>query len=189
MFFSSKIIFSIILIIISFYINYYYANLGVYPIDTFAFFDTAYNILIGRHPFKDIWITTGPVVDYMQAFFFKIFGLNWKSYVIHGSLINSLITFYFFKTLVDLNFSKFLSFIYALCFSILCYTISGTPFAYIHSYVFSLLSILIFVNGISLKSNKCFFFLPLTMSMAFLSMQNPSTFINFIILIFLTIFF
>ncbi len=189
MFFSSKIIFSIILIIISFYCNYYYANLGVYPIDTFAFFDTAYNVLIGRHPFKDIWVTTGPFVDYMQAFFFKVFGLNWKSYVIHGSLVNSLITLYFFKTLVDLNFSKILSFIYALCFSILCYTISGTPFAYIHSYVFSLLSILVFVNGVSSKSIKCFFFLPLTMSMAFLSMQNPSTFINFIILIFLTIFF
>jgi len=30
----------------SFGINYFYANLGVFPIDTFAFFDTAYNILL-----------------------------------------------------------------------------------------------------------------------------------------------
>ena len=60
----------IILAIFSFFVNYYYANIGVYPIDTFAFFDTAYNILIDRHPFKDIWVTTGFLVDYFQAFFF-----------------------------------------------------------------------------------------------------------------------
>ena len=46
----------ILIIIFSFYINYYYANIGVFPIDTFAFLDTGYNILLDRHPFKDIWV-------------------------------------------------------------------------------------------------------------------------------------
>ena len=95
-FLNDKIFFTILLIIFSFYFNYYYANLGVFPIDTFAFFDTGYNILNGRHPFKDIWVTTGPFVDYLQAFFFKIFGLNWSSYIIHGSSLNALITYFFF---------------------------------------------------------------------------------------------
>ena len=56
--------------IFAFLINWMSGNLGVMPIDTFAFFDTAYSILLNKHPFKDIWVTTGPFVDYLQAFFF-----------------------------------------------------------------------------------------------------------------------
>ena len=94
-------VFFVALFILSTSINIYYGNLGVFPIDTFAFFDTAYSILLNKHPFKDIWITTGPFVDYAQAFFFKIFGLSWFSYLIHASFFNFLITitiFYFKKT-------------------------------------------------------------------------------------------
>lgn len=91
-FINSRIFSIFTIFLFSFFFNYYYANLGVSPMDTFAFFDTAYNITIGRHPFKDIWVTTGPVVDYIQAIFFQIFGLNWLSYIIHGSLINSVVT-------------------------------------------------------------------------------------------------
>ena len=81
-FINIKNFYATVLILFSFFFNYYYANLGVFPIDTFAFLDTAYNILLDRHPFKDIWVTTGLFVDYLQSLFFKIFGLNWKSYVI-----------------------------------------------------------------------------------------------------------
>ena len=41
------------LILFSFFVNFYYANIGVLAIDTFASFDTAYNILLNRHPFRD----------------------------------------------------------------------------------------------------------------------------------------
>ena len=81
-------VFFVALFILSTSINIYYGNLGVFPIDTFAFFDTAYSILLNKHPFKDIWITTGPFVDYAQALFFKIFGLSWFSYLIHASFFN-----------------------------------------------------------------------------------------------------
>ena len=64
-----NIIFLIILSIFSVSINFYYGNIGVFAVDTFAFFDTAYSILINKHPFKDIWITAGPLVDYLQAIF------------------------------------------------------------------------------------------------------------------------
>ena len=94
-----NIIFLIILSIFSVSINFYYGNIGVFAVDTFAFFDTAYSILINKHPFKDIWITAGPLVDYLQAIFFKLFGINWFSYVLHGSIFNLLITITFFLTL------------------------------------------------------------------------------------------
>ena len=154
--------------IFSFSVNYFYANLGVLPIDTFAFFDTAYNILLERHPFKDIWVTTGPVVDYMQAFFFKFLGLNWMSYVMHSSIVNSLISIFFYETILRFKLNKYLSLFYALSFSVLAYTVSGTPFAYLHSYMFSILSILIFFHCIKFKSRIAFFFLPLSIFLAFL---------------------
>ncbi len=172
----------IILAIFSFFVNYYYANIGVYPIDTFAFFDTAYNILIDRHPFKDIWVTTGFLVDYFQAFFFKLLGVKWSSYVIHGSLFNLIITVAFYLTLINFKFDKYISFLYALAFSILCYTISATPFAYIHSLVLSFLSFLFFILAIKNKSEIFFFCLPVTMLLSFLCMQTPSTYVNIIIL-------
>ena len=70
-FININIFYLILVILFSFFFNYFYANLGVFPIDTFAFLDTAYNIHLNRHPFKDIWVTTGPLVDYLQFFFFN----------------------------------------------------------------------------------------------------------------------
>jgi len=176
-------LFLIFVIIFSFSINYFYANIGVSPMDTFAFFDTAYNILLDRHPFKDIWVTTGPFVDYLQSIFFKIFGLNWKSYVIHGSIFNTIIATSFYLVLIKFNLNKYIALFYTVCFSILCYPISGTPFAYIHSYVLSLLAILIFIYSVKFENKILFFFLPIIMFLSFASMQNPSTFINLILLI------
>lgn len=177
------------LILSSFFINFYYANIGVFPIDTFAFFDTAYNILLDRHPFKDIWVTTGPVVDYFQAFFFRLLGANWKSYVIHSSVLNCITAVFFYYTLLKLNFNKYLGFFYVIFFSFLAYPVSGTPFAYLHSYSLSLLSFLVFVHCIKFRSNFSFFILPVIIFFAFFSMQNPSTFIGLIIFFSLLVYF
>ena len=56
--------------------NNYYGNIGVHPIDTFAHLDSGYNILNGKHPIKDLWIISGILIDYIQALFFQIFGIN-----------------------------------------------------------------------------------------------------------------
>ena len=58
------------LILFSLLINQYYGNRGVFPVDSFAHFDTGYRVLIGEHPFKDYWIVSGPLLDYIQAVFF-----------------------------------------------------------------------------------------------------------------------
>ena len=67
--------------IYAFSINWISANLGVMPIDTFAFFDTAYSILNNKLPLRDFWIFTGIAVDYLQSLFFLLFGESWRSYV------------------------------------------------------------------------------------------------------------
>ena len=42
------------LILFSFLVNYYYGSIGVLPQDTFAYYDSAYRILNGAVPFKDL---------------------------------------------------------------------------------------------------------------------------------------
>ena len=59
-----------ILILISFFINFYVASNGVYPVDTFIHYDNGYRILLGELPVRDYWIVHGFVIDYMQALFF-----------------------------------------------------------------------------------------------------------------------
>ena len=85
----------IFLSIFSFSINFYFGNLGVFPIDTFAFFDTGYLILKDQIPLKDIWISTGIGVDILQSFFFSVFGVSWNSYLIHSSLMNMFACLFF----------------------------------------------------------------------------------------------
>lgn len=70
-----KFLYLSIIIIYAFSINWISANIGVMPIDTFAFFDSSYLILKGKYPIKDFWVYTGLVVDYLQAFFFLFLGI------------------------------------------------------------------------------------------------------------------
>ena len=54
------------LFIFSIAINQYYGNRGVFPIDSFLIFDSAFNIISGNHPFKDYWAITGFILDYIH---------------------------------------------------------------------------------------------------------------------------
>ena len=80
------------LFLISFFTNYHYGSIGVFPIDTFAHFDSGYRIINGSTPFKDYWTISGPAIDYLQSLFFLIFGINWFSYLMHPSLLNAILT-------------------------------------------------------------------------------------------------
>ena len=107
-----NITFLLILFFFSIIINYHYASLGAFPMDTFFHFDTAYRILNGEHPIKDFWIVSGPAVDYIQAIFFYIFGVNWQSYILHASLINVILSIFTFKVLKDFNLNIYYCFFY-----------------------------------------------------------------------------
>lgn len=179
-----KIILFLLLSIFSIFINNFYGNIGIFPIDSLGFFDTAYSILLDKHPIKDFWIFSGPLVDYIQALFFKIFGLKWSSYVLHASFFNLIIAVFVFFTLNKHDLNVYLSFFYSLSFAVLCYPVAGTPFAYQHSFILSLISILTLTLAIKTKSNLYWFLIPIFMVLAFLSMQVPSSYINLIIIIF-----
>ena len=182
-------IFFTALTVFSITINIHYGNIGVFPIDTFAFFDTAYGILLNKHPFKDVWVTTGPFVDYLQAFFFTLSGLNWFSYLLHASFLNFLITITIFFTLKKLGLSSYYSFFYSLSVATLCYPVAGTPFAYQHSYILSIISLMILFLSIKIKSNFLWFLLPFTMTFAFLSMHVPASYVNLVLIVSIFLYF
>lgn len=179
-----KFVLFLFLSIFSILVNNFYGNIGIFPMDTLGFFDTAYSILLDKHPFKDFWIFSGPLVDYIQAIFFKLFGLKWSSYVLHASIFNLLISVFVFHTLNEHGLNVYLSFFYSLMFSVLCYPVAGTPFAYHHAFILSLMSSLILTLAIKTESKFYWFLLPIFMVLAFLSQQVPSSYINLIIIIF-----
>ena len=76
----------------SFTINFYFASFGVYPVDTFLHYDSAYRILKGELPIRDYWIVSGFMIEFLQSIFFKIFGVNWTAYILHSSIINVIVS-------------------------------------------------------------------------------------------------
>tara|TARA_B100000029_G_scaffold159741_1_gene155419 strand:+ start:1749 stop:3308 length:1560 start_codon:yes stop_codon:yes gene_type:complete len=169
--------FIIFLFLFSLFINQYYGNRGVFPVDSFSHFDTGYRILLNEHPFKDFWIISGPFVDYIQASFFYLFGVNWQAYVFHASIVNAIITISTFIVLRNFKLNLIYSFIYSIFFSILAYPISGTPFVDHHSAFFSLLGIYALILGIRTEKNYYWILLPIFFIFAFLSKQVPSSYV------------
>ena len=75
-------------------ICHYTGNRGVFPIDSFSHFDSGYRIN-GDHPFRDYWIVSGFLVDYLQSIIFYFLGINWQTYIFNASLINGSVSSYF----------------------------------------------------------------------------------------------
>jgi len=188
--FNNKFFIFVGLFLFSLLINQYYGNIGVFPVDSFSHFDTGYRILLNEHPFKDYWIVSGPFVDYFQALFFYLFGVNWQIYILHASIINAILTIATYIVLRNFNLNIIYSFIYSLFFSILAYPSSGTPFVDHHSAFFSLIGIYFLILGIKTNAIYCWILLPIAFTFAFLSKQVPATYIILsatIILIFYSI--
>ena len=93
----------ILLGIFSFLINYYYGFIGIMPMDNTVLYNGGYRVLSGYIPFNDYWLVTGPLLDYLNAFFFKILGLNWKTFIIHSSVVNLLIALASYQYLYFVN--------------------------------------------------------------------------------------
>ena len=64
-----NLFFIILIAIYSFSINFYYANIGTFPVDTFLHYDSSYRIFKQGISSKRLWIVSGFVVDFIQSFF------------------------------------------------------------------------------------------------------------------------
>ena len=181
-------IYILVLLTFSIIINQYYGNRGTFPMDSFHFFDSGYRILNGSIPFVDYWLIKGPLLDYMSAIFFYLFGVNWQAYVFQASLINAILTLSTFFILKNFKLNINFCFFYSLLLSVLAYPSSGTPFIDHHSAFISLLAVYCFFFAINTQKNFYWILMPILFGFAFLSKQVPAGYL--IIFIFLvTIFY
>lgn len=178
---NSNILYILTLLFISFGFNIYYGSIGVFPIDTFAFFDSANSINQGFFPIRDYWTSNGFLVDIIQSLFFKIFGVNWYIYLFHSSLVNFLLVFFTFRFLTLIGLSSRISLFYSALVAILAYPTVGVPFSDHHSLIFSILSIYFLFFAIKQKSSLYIFLTIFCLFVSFLCKQIPSAF--FIILV------
>lgn len=166
-----------ILVFFSFFINQHYGYKGILPIDSFLIFNSGYDFLNGHYPFKDYWTIKEPFIDFLQASFFKLFGVSWFSYVLHASFFNFLITASTYLTLRFFKLDIELSFFYSLCVAILTYPTAGTPFSDHHTLILCMLSIYLFLIALKINNNFIWLFIPFLLGLSFLSKQAPTAYI------------
>ena len=179
--FKKELLIFFLLAFFSFYINQYYAYQGILPIDSFLIFNSGYDFLNGYYPFRDYWTIKEPFIDFLQASFFKYFGVSWFSYVLHASFFNFLITISTFYILRYFELNITLSSFYSICVAILTYPTAGTPFSDHHTLILCILSIYIFLIAIKTNKNFLWFLIPFILGLSFLSKQAPTSYVVIII--------
>ncbi len=167
--------------IFSVLINQYYGYIGVQPIDSFFSFNSGYDIYIGKFPFKDYWTITGPFIDFIQSFFFWLFGVSWFSYVLHASIFNFIFAISTFFIFYKLNLNINYCFLYAILVSILAYPSAGTPYVDHQSAYLSIMGLYCFILALVKNSRINWFFLPIIFGVSFLTKQAPTAHIILII--------
>lgn len=167
----------IIIIIFSFAINWKYSKYGIFPIDSFLHYDSAFRILNDEYPIKDYWVISGIFVDFIQAGFFKILNPSWNAYILHSSILNVLISVLTFYFLIKINLSNISAFFYSICISILAYPVSGTPFVDLHASFFCLITTYFIFNAIKEPEKNLNWFLIVSFCFfAFFSKIVPSVY-------------
>ncbi len=184
-----KPLYPFLLLIFSVLVNNYYGSIGVFPVDSFAFFDSAYSINHGNVPFRDYWVMNGPIIDLIQSVFFNFFGTNWTAYLLHSSFINAFfaITTYFFLKHLGLDSHK--SLFYSILVSILAYPSVGVPFPDHHSIIFSIIGFYVLSFATSNKNIIYWFILPIPFFVAFFSKQVPAVYFFSILVLYFIFYF
>ena len=170
------------LLIFSFFINQYYGYRGLTPLDDFLNFNCGYRILTGDIPFKDYYSITGPALCIIQNFFYKVFGINWFSLVIHASIFNVILCGIFYFLLKKEKITNYLIILFCVCISILGYPNNGVPGVDHHAWVLGLSSLLLFYQGLIQKDKTIFILSPVLLFMSFLVKQVPSAYFFILIL-------
>lgn len=184
--YSARIFDSSILVIIaifSFFLSLKAGERGFFAFDQSIVFDGSYRILSGQVPYKDFIMPIGPMVFWLQAIFFKAFGINYFSYLVCAAFIN-VIAVMCSIVIIRLFFprNKFFSYIAGLLTAIWFYPPFGTPWTEQTAFFFSFLALTLIlcaryyiksrrvINGLLLLSG-CFALL------SFLSKQNAGLYI------------
>lgn len=179
--FCTNLIIVAIIILFSSSINSFFGHRGLMPLDDLQNFNSGYRVLNGDFPFRDYYSISGPFLDIFQSFFYKLFGINWNSFILHSSFFNCLYSISIFYFLKYYKFSNKLALLYSLCSGILMSPTAGNPTVEHHSLILSIISLLLFIISSNEKYNILFFLIPIILLISFFIKQVPSAY--FLILI------
>jgi 4-amino-4-deoxy-L-arabinose transferase-like glycosyltransferase len=82
----------VVLAVFAFAFNWATGHRGIYLLDQSIVFDGGWRILQGQSPYKDFYFPTGPLLFFVQALFFRLFGVCWAAMVLPACVFNSLAT-------------------------------------------------------------------------------------------------
>ena len=171
-----KIVFIILISLISFCVNFYFGHQGLMPLDDLQNFNSGHRILKGDFPFRDYYSITGPILDIWQSYFYKVFGNNWQSLIIHASTLNCIYSLSIFFFLNRLNITQIDSFFFSISAGLLMYPPAGNPTVEHSSLILSTIAFFYFIIGLKEKNN---FFLTLSViifTISFFTKQVPTAY-------------
>ncbi len=178
------LLFLIGILIFAFLITYRSGGRGFFAFDQSIVFDGSYRIVSGQIPYKDFLIPFGPMTFWLQAIFFKIFGISYFVYICGAAVINVVVAAEsFFLVRILFPKPKMLSYFAGILTSVWFYPPFGTPWPEQTAFFFSLTALLMTVRGLLSKripatwKQTLFFGAGLLVFGAFISKQNAGAFI------------
>ncbi|RKX70725.1 hypothetical protein DRP53_04000 [candidate division WOR-3 bacterium] len=155
-----------LLFIFAFFFPFFCGMRGFFACDQSIVFDGGYRLLRGQIPYRDFCLPFGPVVLWIQAAFFIIFGVNYFAYLLHAAISNLVFTMVSFSLLRRACRDDLAVTVGTLLSSIFFYPQFGTPWFEQTGFFFSLLSLYL------LWDDRFPFVAGLFQSLSILSKQN-----------------
>ncbi len=165
-----------IIITLTFVFCFRTGEMGFFAFDQSIVFDGAYRIIQGQVPYKDFLMPFGPVVFWIQAIFFKIFGINYFSYLLFSAFSNAIGAFCSILILrILFPDRKILSYIAGILTGIWFYPPFGTPWFEQTSFLFCFLGLLFILKAITARGhckNMLIVIIGIVSALSILSKQN-----------------
>ncbi len=168
---------------LAFFLTYLSGGRGFFAFDQSIVFDGGYRIFSGQIPYKDFVFPFGPVTFYLQAIFFKVLGISFRSYLICAATIACVaagIAMVIVRFILGRNLLAEL--IAGIFTAVWFYAPFGTPWVDQTAFFFALIAILALVTSTLAKSSRLKVLLVLGCGVAwlasFLSKQNVGAFIG-----------
>jgi len=182
--FSSKtfdVLSILTLSLFAFFLSFKSGERGFFPLDYSFFFDGAYRMFSGQIPYKDFLTPYNLTGLSIQAFFFKLFGVNYFAFLLCGASINviaTLLSIFLLRLLFPSH--RFLSYSAGLLTAAWFVSPSSILWHGQAAFFFSLLSIVVIVYAArkkrfsTLSQRSLFFISGCLVFLSFLSKQSAA---------------
>lgn len=132
----------------------HHGRLGLAANDQSIVFDAGWRVLRGQVPYREFLAPAGAPVFLMQAAVFWLFGVSWLSFALHAAVLNGLFAVLVFVLLRTVGGSVAASGLYGLLAAVAFYPPFGLPHVEQHSFLFSLVSVLLAERGTRAGSER-----------------------------------